>query len=74
MDLIMGIASRVEIPEESSKGSATTAAKSVTINSTVGSLKKIRTSAQRTIAEENQNTETLRSAVIPETKTRTLSF
>jgi hypothetical protein len=74
MDLIMGIASRVSIPEESSKGSAATEAKSVTRNPTVGSLKKIRTSTQRTIAEETQHTETPRSAVVPETKTRTPSF
>jgi hypothetical protein len=73
-DLIMDIATQVAIPEESSKGSVTTAAKSVTRKPTVGSLKKIRTSAQRTIAEETQNTETPRSAVVPETKTRTPSF
>jgi hypothetical protein len=74
MDLILGIATRVAIPEESSKGSALTAAKSVTRNPTAGSLNKIRTSARMTIAEETPNTETLRSALVPETKTRTASF
>jgi hypothetical protein len=73
-DLILGIATRVAIPEESSKGSVTTAAKLSTRNPTVGSLNKIRTSAQRTIAEETQSTETPRSAVVPETKTKTPSF
>jgi hypothetical protein len=74
MDLIMDTATQVAIPEESSKGSVTTAARSVTRNPTVGSLRKIRTSARRTISKEMQNTETLRSAVVPETKTRTPSF
>jgi hypothetical protein len=73
-DLIMDTATQMAIPEESSKGSVTTAARSDTRNPTVGSLRKIRTSARRTIAEETLNTETLRSAVVPETKTRTPSF
>jgi hypothetical protein len=51
MDLIMESAMQVAIPEESSNGSVTTAAVSDTRNLTVGSLRKIRTSARRTIAE-----------------------
>jgi hypothetical protein len=74
MDLILDIAMRVAIPEESSKGSVTTVAKSATRNPTVGSLKKIRTGARRTIAKETQSTETPRSAVVPETKTQTPSL
>jgi hypothetical protein len=46
MELILGIATRVAIPEESSKGGVTTVAKSATRNPTVGSLKKIRTRAE----------------------------
>jgi hypothetical protein len=74
MELILGIARRVAIPEESSKGSVAAVAKSATRNPTVGSLKKIRTSARSTIAEETQSTETTRSAVVPETKTQTPSL
>jgi hypothetical protein len=74
MDLIMAAAMQVAIPEESSKGSVTTAARPDTRNLTVGSLRKIRTSARRTIAEETPNTATLRSAVAPETTTQMRSF
>jgi hypothetical protein len=72
-DLIMDTATQAAI-HESSKGSVTTAAILDTRNPTVGSLRKIRTSARRTIAEEALNTETLRSAVALETKTRMPSF
>jgi hypothetical protein len=72
--LIMDTATQVAMPEESSKGSVTTVARSDTRNPTVDSLRKIRTSARRIIAEETLNTETLRSAVAPETKTRMPSF
>jgi hypothetical protein len=44
-DLIMDTATQVAIPEESSKGSVTTTARSDTRYPTVGSLRKIRTSA-----------------------------
>jgi hypothetical protein len=73
-DLMMDTATQAAIPEESSKGSVTTVARSDTINPTVGSLNKIRTSTRRTIAEETLNTEMLRSSVAPETKTRMPSF
>jgi hypothetical protein len=66
----MDTATQVAIPEESSKGSVTTAERLDTRNPTVGSLRKIRTSARRTIAKETLNTETLRSEVAPETKTQ----
>jgi hypothetical protein len=65
---------QVAIPEESSKGIVATVARSVTKIVTVGSLRKIRTSARRTIAEETPNTAMLQSAVAPETKTRMPSF
>jgi hypothetical protein len=73
-DLIIDTATQVAIPEKNSKGSVTTAARSDTRSPTVCSLRKIRTSARRTIAEETLNTETLRSEVAPETKTRMPSF
>jgi hypothetical protein len=72
--LIMATAIQVAIPEESSKGSVTTAARSGTRNLIVGSLKKIRTSPRRTISEETPNTATLQSAVAPEMMTRMPSF
>jgi hypothetical protein len=73
-DLIKDIAIQEAIPEESSKGSVTTAVRSDKRNLNVGSLRKIRTSALRNIADETLNTETLQSAVAPETKTRMPSF
>jgi hypothetical protein len=56
------------------KGGVTTAARSGTRSLIVGSLRKIRTSARRTIAEETPNMATLRSAVAPETTTGMPSF
>jgi hypothetical protein len=59
MDLAMAIAMQVAIPEESSKGSVTTAVRSDTISLIVGRLSKIRTKTRKTIAEETPNTATL---------------